>query len=150
MKITHSGITYDCTKAVKCEYDRYIKLYDENGVEIVAFHGITDFEEYEISGGSFVDPCNGGNPIALSVYAIGGRTISTNDWILSDSGEYQFEINNSLISANKTTCNILLLFAPGTEFEYSATQEEGKIIISTGDSAPLDDIVIDGIQITRA
>ena len=149
MKIIHCGETFDCAIAVKCEADKYIKLYDENGVEIAAFHGISDFEEYTISGGSFIAPCDCDLPIALSTYIIGGRTISTNDWILSDSGEYYFEIENGLISANAITCNIMLLFASGTEFEYTSAQEAGKIIITAGEAAPLDDIVIESIQITR-
>lgn len=149
MQITHSGATYECNVAIKCENDKYIKLYDENGAEIAAFHGISDFSEYTISGGSFIAPCDCNLPIALSTYIIGGRTISTNDWILSDSGEYYFEIENSLISANATTCNVLLLFASGTKFEYTSAQEAGKIIITAGEAAPLDDIVIESIQITR-
>ena len=149
MKVTHSGTTYDCHIAVKCENDNYIKLYDENGIEIVAFHNIADFSQYTISGGSFVDPCNCVMPIALTTYALGGRTISKSDWILSDAGEYCYEISNDLISGNATTCNIMLLFAPGTELIYEARQETGKIVLSTGTSAPAYDVVIESIQITR-
>lgn len=148
MKITHCNRSYECAVAVKCESDRYIKLYDANGVEIAAFHNISDFSKYEISGGSFVDPCACTMPIPLSVYTIGGRTISTNNWILGDDNRYYYEIENNLISANVTTCNILILFAPGTELEYEATQEAGKLTLYT-DAAPLDDIVIDSVQVTR-
>lgn len=148
MKLIHSGATYECNVAVKCENDKYIKLYDENGAETVSFKDISDFSDYEISGGEFIAPCDCTMPIPLTAYAIGGRTITTNDWILSDSDKYYYEIESGLISSNSTTCNITLLFAQGTELTYQATQEEGKIVLHV-DSAPLDNIVIDSIQITR-
>lgn len=148
MQVVHSGVTYNCDVAVKCEIDKYIKLYDSNGVEIASFNNISDFSDYTISGGSFVAPCDCAKPIALSVYTIGGRTITTNDWILSDDEKYYYEIENALISANKTACNVLLLFASGTELTYTASQESGKIVLST-DAAPIADVVIDSIQITR-
>lgn len=148
MRITHGNRTYDCAVAVKCENDNYIKLYDKNGVEIASFHHVSDFSKYEISGGSFVDPCTCTMPIPLSAYAIGGRTITIEDWILGDDNRFYYEIENDLISANVTTCNVLILFAQGTELEYTATQETGKIVLYV-EAAPLDDIVIDGIQITR-
>ena len=149
MKITHCNRSYECAVAVKCESDKYIKLYDENGVEIAAFYNILDFSKYEISGGSFTAPNACAMPIALSAYAIGGRTITTNDWILADDLTYYYEIENGYISANSATCNVLLLFAQGTELDYSATQEAGKIVLHV-EAAPLDDIVIESIQITRA
>ena len=145
--ITHCGASYECAVAVKCENDKYIKLYDESGAEIASFNGISDFADFSISGGSFVAPCDCAMPIALTTYVIGGRTIAPGDWLLSDDG-YYYEIACNLISGNATTCDILLIFEPGTEFEYSATQAEGKIILST-EAAPLYDIVIDSIQITR-
>lgn len=148
MKLIHSGITYNCEVAVKCENDRYIKLYDASGAEIAAFHNISDFTEYEILDGAFVAPCDCTKPILLSTYVIGGRTIKTTDWIESETGGFHYEINNDLISSNITTCDVLLLFAPGTELEYKATQETGKVVLYA-DSAPEADIVIDSIQITR-
>lgn len=148
MKIIHCGETFDCAVAVKCEADKYIKLYDASGAEIVAFHDISDFSDYTIEGGTFVAPCDCTLPISLKTYSIGGRTITSGEWIASDAG-YYVEIANSLISSNTTTCNIMLLFAPGTEFEYSARQEEGKIVIIAA-NIPFDDVVISGIQITRA
>lgn len=147
MRITHNNKTYECAVAVKCENDRYIKLYDAAGNEIVSFNGISDFSKYEISGGTFVDPCDCEKPIALSSYAIGGRTITTDDWILAEDNTYYYEIESNLISANTTTCNVLLLFAQGTELDYSATQEEGRIVLHT-EAAPLYNVVIDSIQIT--
>lgn len=147
MKVTHSGITYDCSIAVKCENDKYIKLYDENGAEIASFHNILDFSEYTVSGGSFTDPQKCAMPIPLAAYAIGGRTIAPDDWILADN-RYHYDIENDLISENAATCNVLLLFAKETELEYEASQESGKIVLYT-DAAPLYDVVIDGIQITR-
>ena len=147
MKLTHCSEVFDCHAAVKCESDKYIKLYDENGVEIASFHEISDFAEYVLSGGSFISPCDCAMPIPLTAYAIGGRTIGTSDW-KSANGRYTYTIENGLISANETTCNILLLFAEGTELEYSATQEAGKIILYA-DAKPETDIVIDSIQITR-
>lgn len=149
MQIIHCGITYECAVAVKCTNDKYIKLYDANGVEIAAFHNISDFSDYTISGGSFVAPCDCATPISLSGFAIGGRTIAKSDWILANDGRYAYEINNNLISGNVTTCNILLFFAEGTELEYKATQEEGKIILYTS-NAPQNDIVLNSIQILRA
>ena len=149
MFVEHSGISYECASAIKCENDKYIKLYNENGAEIAAFNHISDFSEYTASGGSFVDPSNCTTPIALTPYATGGRTISANDWILTDSGDaYYCTIENELISANVATCNVLLLFAAGTELEYTAQQEAGKITLSTT-AAPLADVVIESVQITR-
>lgn len=149
MQIIHCGVTYECAVAVKCTDDNYIKLYDENGVEIAAFHNISDFSEYTISGGSFIAPCDCAKPIRVENYALGGRTIKSSDWILSDAGEYYFEIENALISGNATTCNVMLIFAEGTEFEYEAQQAAGKIVLNAGSSAPLVDIVINSIQISR-
>ena len=149
MQVTHSGVTYECNVAVKCENDKYIKLYDENGLEIVSFHNISDFSEYTISGGSFIAPCDCTTPIALTTYANGGRTITPNAWALTeDATKYYYEIENNLISGNSTTCNILLLFAPGTELDYEAAQEDGKITLYVA-AAPLFDVVINSIQITR-
>lgn len=149
MQIIHCGTTYECAVAVKCDDDNYIKLYDENGVEIAAFYNISDFSDFEISGGSFIPPCDCTFPIVLTVYTIGGRTITTDDWILSEEeNKYYYEIESNLISANSTTCNILLSFAPGTELEYNATQAAGKVTLFV-DAAPLYDVVIEGIQITR-
>ena len=148
IKITHCGESYTCAVAVKCEYDKYIKLYDTNGAEIVSFSGISDFSAFTISGGSFVDPCDCAMPIPLTAYAIGGRTISTNNWILS-GGKYHYEIENDLISANASTCDVLILFAEGTQLEYTATQEAGKITLFT-EAAPIADVVIESIRITKA
>ena len=147
MIVTHSNVTYECDVAVKCENDNYIKLY-KNGEEIAAFYNISDFTDYSISGGSFIDPCDCANPISLKTYAVKGCTIAPGNWINADDGRYYYEIENSLISGNTTTCNILLFFAAGTEFTYDATQEEGKIILYKN-VKPDVDIVIDSIQITR-
>lgn len=148
MNVIHCGETYVCAVAIKCENDKYIKLYDESGVEIAAFHNISDFSDYVISGGSFTDPAGCTIPIVLSTYTIGRRTITTNEWILGDDNRYYFEIKSDLISANTTTCNISIFFAPGTEFEYEAAQQAGKLILYT-DAAPLANIVIDSLQISR-
>ena len=149
MQVIHSGTTYECSTAIKCENDRYIKLYDENGVETAAFHDISDFSEYTISGGSFSNPCSCGMPVALSAYAIGGKTIKQDDWLLSDSGKFYYEIEHNLISGNENTCDVLLKFAPGTELYYDAVQENGKVILWT-DAAPLYDIVINSIRVIKA
>ena len=149
MQILYCGTKYECDVAVKCECDNYIKLYDSNGVEIAAFHNISDFSAFEISGGEYIAPCDCTFPIVLTVYTIGGRTITTDDWILLEDGsKYYYEIASNLISANATTCNILLNFAPGTELEYEATQATGKVTLFV-DAAPLYDVVIEGIQIAR-
>ena len=149
MNVTHSGVTYECEVAVKCENDRYIKLYDASGAEIISFHGISDFAEFEIFGGDFIAPCDCSMPIPLATYAIGGRTITINDWILSeDATNYYYEIESGLISGNAATCDILLIFAPETDLSYEATQTEGKIVLSVA-AAPLADIVIESIRITR-
>lgn len=147
--VTHGGASYECAIAVKCTYDGYIKLYDENGVELVAFNGITDFSDYTISGGSFSDPCACAMPISLSAYAIGGRKIKATDWILADNGSYYYEIESDLISGNENTCNIMLHFAAGTELYYTAEQEENKVILRVS-AAPLYDVTIDNIHVTRA
>lgn len=149
MQVIHSGTTYECSTAIKCENDRYIKLYDENGIEIAAFHDISDFSEYTISGGSFTDPCSCGMPIVRSAYVIGGRTIAFDDWILSNDGtKFYYEINHPMISGNEKTCDIFINFAVGTELNYEGTQEDGRIILWT-DAAPLYDVVIEKIEITR-
>ena len=147
MRVTYGSTVYECNVAVKCESDKYIKLYNENGEEIAAFYGIADFSKYTISGGSFVSPNDCVMPIPLTAYAIGGRTIGKNSWTNSN-GRYSYEIEHELFSANSATCNILLFFVDGTELEYEAAQENGKIILYT-DAKPETDIVIDSIQITR-
>lgn len=149
MKVIHCGTEYECAVAVKCECDNYIKLYDENGVKIASFNHISDFADYEISGGDFIAPGNCSLPIELTTYVIGGRTISAEDWILSEDGAgYYYEIANNLISSNITTCDILIVFADGTDLDYTATQEAGKIILHVS-AAPLADIVINSIHVTR-
>lgn len=148
MQVKNSGITYDCSVAVKCEADKYIKLYDENGMEIVSFDNIADFSAYTITGGEFIPPSNCSAPIELTTYVIGGRTIAPDNWILSEDSKYHYEIENNLISANSTTCDILIIFAKGTELSYQATQEAGKLTLLT-DAAPEVSIVIDSIMITR-
>lgn len=149
MIVTHSGVTYECAVAVKCENDNYIRLYDENKNEIASFYNISDFSEYTISGGSFVSPCDCTAPIPVSLYVIGARTITAGDWLTADDGRYYYEIQNPLISANTTTCNIFLLFAKGIKLDYTPTQEAGKLTIYTS-AAPLADVVIESIQIARA
>lgn len=146
MNVIYNDATYECAVAVKCEADRYIKLYDSEGVEIVAFYGITDFSAFTTNG-SWSSPCTEALPIALTSYTIGGKTISTSDWKLKNN-QYYVEISNELISANVNTCNIVLFFAEGTELTYTATQEAGKITLYTA-AAPLANIVIESIQITR-
>lgn len=149
MILTHCGTTYECATAVKCEADNYIKLYDENGFEIVSFYNISDFTDYELSGGSFVAPCDCAKPIILSTYSIGGRTIAPGDWVLTEEEKYTYTIESNLISANTATCNIFLLFANGTDLEYEATQESGKVVLYTA-SQPENNIVIESIQISKA
>lgn len=149
MVLTHCGVTYECAVAVKCADDKYIRLYDAGGAEIAAFYNISDFSDYSLTGGSFVAPCDCAMPIPLKPYAIKGRTIKTTDWNLSDAGEYYCEIESGLISANVTTCNILLFFAHGTDLEYRSAQEAGKIVLYT-ESAPDVDIIVDSIVIIRA
>lgn len=149
MKVIHCGVTYECEVAVKCENDCYIKLYDASGAEIISFHGISDFAEFEISGGDFIAPCDCALPIVLTTYVIGGRTITTNDWILAaDNSGYYYEIESNLISENAATCDIFILFAKDTDLTYTATQASGKVTINV-EAAPLADIVIESIQITR-
>ena len=147
MKVIHCGTEYECSVAVKCESDRYIKLYDENGAKIASFNHISDFADYEISGGSFVAPCDCTMPIELTTYVIGGRTIATDDWILNES-QYCYEIQSNLISANATTCDVLIIFAQGTELEYTTKQEAGKIQLLAS-AAPLSNVTIESIHITR-
>lgn len=149
MTLTYCGTTYTCATAVKCEEDNYIKLYDSNGTEIASFDNISDYSDFVLSGGSFVAPCDCTFPIPLSAYAIGAKTISSNEWILGGDSRYYFAIESDLISANTATCDIILYFADGTELEYTAEQEAGKITLYT-ESAPLVDVRLDSIQIFRA
>lgn len=149
MNVTHSGITYACAVAVKCENDKYIKLYDINGAEIVAFYDISDFSEYTISGGSFVAPCDCAMPIPLTAYSIGGLTITPEEWTLGNNNIFMYRITNELISANESTCNISILFNRNTSLiNFRATQKDGYMYLYT-DAAPLVDVVIESIQITR-
>lgn len=74
MKVTHCGVVYDCATAVKCEVNKFIKLYDANGVEIASFDNISDFSDYTISGGSFTAPGSCSLPIPLFVFNLGGKT----------------------------------------------------------------------------
>lgn len=147
--IIHSNDRYVFDVAVKCENDRYIRLYDESGAEIASFNDISDFSEYPIYGGEFTTPDSCKMPIPLSYYMIGGVTITPDDWEYWGGGEYYYKLSNPLISGNPTTCNVLLNFANGTMFEYTATQEDGSILIFP-QSVPTVDIVINSIQITRA
>lgn len=149
IKVTHSGTTYTCETAIKCTSDKYIKLFDANGVEIVSFEQITDFSEFTISGGSFTDPASCEKPIMLTTYVVGGKTIQTNDWTQDKTGEFIYEIQNNLISANENTCDILLIFGnKHLNFEYYGRQEDGKLILSTP-TKPGSTIYIKSIQITR-
>ena len=147
MQVTHSGVTYECNVAVKCTTDKYIKLYDSNNNEIASFDNISDFSSYTISGGSFIDPSSCNCPIELTTYVIAGKTIAPSNWT-SSNGKYTYTISNSLISANTKTCDILLIFAKGTELTYQATQAAGKITL-TVDTKPDSNIVIESIMITR-
>lgn len=147
MKITHSGITYECEYAVKCENDRYIKLYDSAMNEIAAFHGINDFNDFECDG-TFSNPCTVATPIALSTHVIPGATINSSDWIQDESG-YYFDIENAMISGNNKTCNIILNFAAGTEIEYNAEQSAGKIRLFV-EKRPNTSVVIDSMIVFRA
>lgn len=147
MQLVHSGVTYECSVAVKCESDKYIKLYDANGVEIASFNYISDFSDYTLSGGSFVPPSNCSMPIEVTTYILGKRVIALNDWIL-ENGKYKHSIVHNLISANSTTCDILLIFANGTIFEYEAEQKAGELILYTS-SLPASDITIESIKISR-
>lgn len=149
MTLTYCGTTYTCATAVKCEDDNYIKLYDSNGVEIASFNDISDWSDFVLSGGSYIAPCDCTLPIPLSAYSIGAKTISSSNWTLGDDSRYYFEIASDLISANTATCDIILYFAEGTELDYEATQEAGKITLYT-ESVPLEDIKVESIQVFRA
>ncbi len=146
MKVIFCNRSYECAVAVKCESDKYIKLYDSNGVEIAAFHGIKDFNDFECDG-AFSNPCTVATPIALSTHVIPGATINSSDWIQDESG-YYFDIENAMISGNNKTCNIILNFAAGTEFEYNAEQSAGKIRLIV-EKRPNDSIVIDSMILFR-
>lgn len=74
MKVTHCGVVYDCATAVKCEVNKFIKLYDENALEIASFDNINDFSDYTISGGSFTTPGSCPLPIPLFVFNLEGKT----------------------------------------------------------------------------
>lgn len=73
MKVIHSGEVFDCATAVKCDVNRFIKLYDENGFEIASFDDISDFSDYTASGGQFTAPGNCTLPIPLFVFSLGGK-----------------------------------------------------------------------------
>lgn len=148
IKVTHSGTTYTCETAIKCTNDKYIKLFDANGIEIVSFDNISDFGEYTISGGKFTDPAACTQPIKLTTYVIGGKEIKPADWSATD-GRYSHVIRNDLFSKNETTCDILLVFNEEYAFDYVATQDNGKITLFV-DEIPDTNIMIKSIQISKA
>ena len=121
---------------------------DKDGNEIVAFYNVKDFTDYTISGGSFTLPGDCEHPIPLTTYVIKGATISYSDWELYGN-EYIYKIENDLISGNPTTCNIMLFFETPSKFQYTATQDDGYILIHTK-AAPFEPVKIKHIQISRA
>lgn len=54
MKLKAYGEELECAKAVKGA--DWIKLYDEAGICIASFSGISDFAGYTLSGGEFEAP----------------------------------------------------------------------------------------------
>lgn len=149
-KVTHAGITYECAQAIRCDYDKYIKLYDSNGIEMAAFYDIKDFSEYTVTDGSFDYPQNCSFPIPLNTYLLGARVIEYDDWKPTGDGRLYYEIESEWITEQATTCNILLLFEEGTTLEYTATQENGKVTLYiSNDPDDLNIIYIQSIQITR-
>ena len=57
--VTFLGEIYECTTALKGA--DYIHLLDENGDMTAAFDGVTNFEAFTISGGSWVTPTAAGD-----------------------------------------------------------------------------------------
>ena len=152
MFLVYLNESYECSVAVKCEHNRYIKLYDANGEEIASFTDIADFSEYNVTGGSFTTPASCKFPILATNYIIGGATIGINDWkktTESTYGSYEYEIKNPIISANAVTCNIFLNFKFGTVFDYTAVQREGSLTLYTH-AIPEKDIEIENIQVVKA
>lgn len=52
--VTYAGNTYTCTKALKGS--NFIKLFNDAGVIVASFEGISNFNSFSISGGSWVSP----------------------------------------------------------------------------------------------
>lgn len=148
IKVTHCGTIYTCETAIKCTCDNFIKLFDANGVEIVSFENISNFDDFTISGGSFTDPQACAFPIPLTTYVISGKTISPSGWVNFGS-IFKHSIQNNLFSANEKTCDIFLIFQDShCDFEYQAEQKNGEIVLYV-EKKPEVDIVIDSIKITR-
>lgn len=146
--LSYNGRFYEGETAVKCENDRYVRLFDANGVEVVSFYDIADFSEFYLSGCEWTTPDDCAIFIPARTYSSGKIEIGGGDWIYSSNdSRYHYAIENPLISANKNTCNIFINFAPGTNFKYTAEQEEGKLIIYP-DSRP-ESLTINNIFITR-
>lgn len=120
--VTHCGESYVCTTAIKCENNKFIKLYDENNVEIVSFYNISDFSDYEISGGSFTAPDDCFAPIPVSLYKIGGKVVATNNLNGSDRTELPNAARFSDLSFDVKT---------QAEYEALATKDENTIYFVT-------------------
>lgn len=147
VKLIHNGITYEAEYAVRCDKDKYIKLFDAKYNEIAAFHEISNFSDYTLVGG-WTSPCAYyPTPISLSAYAMPGAIINATNWIEGESG-YYYDITNALISGNTKTCHVILNFASGTEFEYKAEQTTNQIRLIV-DKIPNDLINIESITILR-
>lgn len=52
--VMYRDISFECTKAIKGE--NYIHLLDEDGTMIAAFDGVSEFSNFSISDGEWVDP----------------------------------------------------------------------------------------------
>lgn len=58
-RVTFLGETYECATALKGA--DYIHLLDANGEMTAAFDGVTDFDLFSISGGSWTEPTAAGD-----------------------------------------------------------------------------------------
>ena len=52
--VIYGGVSYSCTKAIKGS--DYIHLVDDNGCMVASFDGVTNFNAFTISGGSWTTP----------------------------------------------------------------------------------------------
>lgn len=52
--VMYRDLSFECATAIKGE--NYVHLLDENGTMIAAFDGVTNFNYFSISGGSWTNP----------------------------------------------------------------------------------------------
>lgn len=128
MQLIHDGVSYECARAVMCEEDCYIRLYDAAGKEIAAFFNISDFSQYTLSGGEFSYP-DCGAVIPMATYLIGSYYCPDDYWT-KNGVYYDYTIEHPLITHNMATCIVTYTSMHSTlnNIKHRVEQDNGKII----------------------